>query len=453
MRLVMNGINKKYLQDIVENHAKNTTAVLAAVAYATNAGLLFDWCSKNRIPLKYYGRLDEDVAVNINILKGFLKKKSPDYSCKLVQHHHAKVIWWQGAGMYVGSANLTVSAWSENIEAGCFFKEEEINDVMKREISDLFDTLETNSTPLTEELVKVMQTRADAQTRANALKKRAPDATDFWDSPSLKKWPGLIITPPKKPRDRKRAAFLDEWYATLQDLRDIGQQVSLPENRPPWINSTSPAGAQADQFLHAHYYQRTFEGKKANYEHFFEKNRSRKTESLSKAIEWWKTLSEAPDGEDEMLNKTAPFLQSKLSEKSLLEIDESAFRDICMCVHSTKDYARRVPNESVNLPNDGTQYSIPQKVDALANSIWHDQSSEGGRVKGLLAYILHDESDEQLPERLWQGVMDPKWKIDGLGISSLGEIVGWALPDRFPPRNGRTSKALRSLGYDVKVHV
>ena len=311
MHLVMNGINKNYLRDFFENHAKNTTRVLAAVAYATEERLLFDWCLKNRIPLEYYGRLDEDVAVNINILKDFLKKKSPDYSCKLVQHHHAKVIWWHGVGMYVGSANLTNSAWYNNIEAGCFFEEGEINDVMEEEISKLFDKLETHSTPLTEELVNVMQTRA------NASKKNAPD---FWSSPSLRKWPGLITTPPQKPSDKKRATFLGEWHETLQVLRDIGQQVSLPENRPPWINSTSPAGAQADQFLHAHYYQRTFEGKKANYKLFFKKNRSRKTEALSDAIEWWKTLSEAPDEEDEMLNKTAPFLQSKLSEKSLLEI-------------------------------------------------------------------------------------------------------------------------------------
>ena len=46
-----------------------------------------------------------------------------------------------------------------------------------------------------------------------------------------------------------------------------------------------------------------------------------------------------------------------------------------------------------------------------------------------------------------------KWKIDGLGISALGELVGWALRDRFPPRNGRTSKALKSLGYNVTIHV
>jgi len=66
---------------------------------------------------------------------------------------------------------------------------------------------------------------------------------------------------------------------------------------------------------------------------------------------------------------------------------------------------------------------------------------------------MHGGPTELLPERLCQGVNDPKWKIDGLGISALGEIVGWALPEQFPPRNGRTSKALKSLGYDVTVHV
>jgi hypothetical protein len=79
--------------------------------------------------------------------------------------------------------------------------------------------------------------------------------------------------------------------------------------------------------------------------------------------------------------------------------------------------------------------------------------SDGVRVKTLLGRVLYGGSNEQLPERLWESVTDPRRRVDGLGISALGELVGWALPDRFPPRNGRTSKALRSLGYDVTVHV
>lgn len=212
-------------------------------------------------------------------------------------------------------------------------------------------------------------------------------------------------------------------------------------------------GTQADQFLHAHYYQRTFDGRKANYAAFFESNKGRREQALNEAMQWWKKLPAAPSSEDKMLNVTAPFLQSALSEQRIQSMTKQEFRDICMGVHAITDYSRRVPNKAVGLPDNGIRYTIPDKVDALSNRIWNDRSAGGARVSDLLHHILYGGSGEQLPERLWQAVSDPQWKIDGLGISALGELVGWALPDRFPPRNGRTSKALRSLGYDVTVHV
>ena len=129
------------------------------------------------------------------------------------------------------------------------------------------------------------------------------------------------------------------------------------------------------------------------------------------------------------------------------------FNNICMGVHAIKEYARRVSNKAIGLPDNGTQYSVPEKVVALSKRIWNDRSPGGASVVDSLRYVLYGGSEEQLPERLWQAVTDPKWKISGLGISAFGEIVGWALPDRFPPRNGRTSKALRSLGFEVTVHV
>ncbi len=80
------GINGHYLRNIIENAASDTEEVFAAVAYAVDSSLLFDWCWKKKIPLKYYGRLDEGVAVSVAILTDFLKKKSPIFVCRLVQH-------------------------------------------------------------------------------------------------------------------------------------------------------------------------------------------------------------------------------------------------------------------------------------------------------------------------------------------------------------------------------
>jgi hypothetical protein len=447
MRLIMGGINGHYLSNITMNCAPDTEEVVAAVAYAADSTLLFDWCWQKNIPLKFYGRLDDDVAVSVPILTDFLSKRSPNFVCRLVQHHHAKVIWWRGVGAYIGSANLTDRAWYKNIEAGCFFSEEEIDDAMASDLLDLFATLEKNATPLTAEVLEEMKRRARALTRA------MPDSKDFWASPSFKKWSGLVQTTPKSATHRKREAFLEEWHATLQDLRNIGTQVSQPENRPVWISESAPAGAQADQFLHAHYYQRTFDGRKANYDAFFERNKGRREQALAEAMQWWKLLPAAPSSEDKMLNNTAPFLRSALAEQQLQSMTEEKFHEICMGVHAIKDYARRVPNKAVGLPDNGTQYTIQQKVAALSKRIWNDRSAGGARVNEILRHVLYGGSGELLPERLWQAVNESKWKMDGLGISALGELVGWALPDRFPPRNGRTSKALKSLGYDVTVHV
>jgi hypothetical protein len=443
----MGGINGHYLRNITLNAAENTEEVLAAVAYATDNSLLFEWCSKHNIPLRFYGRLDENVAVSIPVLDFFLKAKSPTLNCRLVQHHHAKVIWWRGVGLYIGSANLTGSAWYTNVEAGCFFDDAEVSDDMAADVLELFRVLHEKSTPLTDELAEQMRKRAAI------LGKSRPDAAAFWQSPSFNKWPGLVQTTKKKAADRKRDEFLTEWHATLQELRQIGELVSDPDNRPIWVSTSTPTGAQADQFLHAHYYQRVVDGTKASYANSYEQNKSRRAEALNETLRWWKALPKAPNHEDEMLNVTAPHLQEALSEDGLQEMDEQRFRDVCMGVHAIKDYARRVPNRAVGLPDNGTRYSIPQKVEALSRRIWNDRAPNGSSVVDLLQFVLYSGKDDLLPDRLWQAVSTPSRKIDGLGISALGELVGWALPDRFPPRNGRTSKALRSLGYDVAVHV
>lgn len=446
MRLILGGINGQYLRNITENAAPETEEVLAAVAYATHTELLFDWCANNHIPLRFYGRIDDQVAVSVPVLESFLRRKSAIHVCKLVQHHHAKVIWWRGVGVYLGSANLTDRAWYTNVEAGCFFPDDEITDEMAADLHALFATLEQHATLLTQELLNEMRLRAQELQRARV------DAKKFWEHSSLITWSGLVRTTAKGAAQRRRDIFLQEWYATLQQLRDIGTAVSRPQNRPGWIDSTAPAGAQADQFLHAFYYQRTFVNGKANYAAHHEKNKTRPNEALDDAVAWWRGLPTAPGSEDQMLNVTAPALQASLTEARIASMTYSEFRAVCGGVHAITDYSRRVPNKAVNLP-EGKPYTIPQKLDALAGRIWNDQGEGGVRVRALLRHILYEGAPDQLPKRLWQAIDDPKWKVDGLGISALGELVGWALPDQFPPRNGRTSKALRALGYDVTIHV
>jgi len=427
-----------------------TEAVWAAVAYATNAKdsrTLVKWCFDRNIPLKFWGRLDADVAVSVEILDMFLSRKSPEFVCKLVKHHHAKVIWWRGFGVYIGSANLTYRAWNTNVEAGCFFPEAEIDSRFEADLHQLFAQLEANASPLTQELRDLMIQRGRA-----LVAKKVPEE-EFWKHPSIKNWSGLVLTAPKKAADRQRAAFLDEWHSTLQILRDIGASVSLPTNRPKWVDGTASPGAQADQFLHAHYYHRTFDGRRADYERHFDANKYRPDRAQQDALAWWKQLTYAPSNEDEAINETAPALKRMLQPDSVAQMTKKDFREIAEKVHAMREYARRVPNRTVGLSTSGVNYSIPEKLDALCDHIWSLRADNGARVQQVIYHILYDGPDDLLPERLWDAIADPKWKLECMGVSAFGELVGWAMPDKFPPRNGRTSKALRSLGYDVQVHV
>jgi len=61
-----------------------------------------------------------------------------------------------------------------------------------------------------------------------------------------------------------------------------------------------------------------------------------------------------------------------LITEAIDEMDYRDFHEICMSLHSIKDYARRVAQKAVGLREDWTKYTMPKKVDALSKLIWGD---------------------------------------------------------------------------------
>jgi hypothetical protein len=451
MRIVLNGINGRYLREINDNSTKKTEYVEAAVAYASDENLLFEWCWKNNIPLRFWGRFDDTVPVAVRILRTFLARKSPNYTCKLLTHFHAKVIWWHGVGAYIGSANLSDPAWHGNIEAGCFFPEEEMDATgADLELREFFSKLDENSSPLSDELFKVLEARSHELQRM-AEEDRARRKA-FQNTTSIKQWQGLIKQSRDSAKERQKKQFLEEWFSTLQILRDIGVNISKDENLPKWLPETVPQGAQADQFLHAHYYHNVIdEAGRSRFAEYFERNKMNPGHALNVAIKWWRELPIPPSKEDRMLLEWAPFLREHLAEERILELNVEEFTEVCRRVWSIQDHGRRVANATLNLSGDKRQ-DMETKTKALARFLYSRKTSSGLSILQVIHHVLYEGSEETLPERLWNAASDDFWKIEHFGISALGEIVGWALPNRFPPRNNRTSKSLRSLGFPVSVH-
>lgn len=59
---------------------------------------------------------------------------------------------------------------------------------------------------------------------------------------------------------------------------------------------------------------------------------------------------------------------------------------------------------------------------------------------------------DRIWQRLYHAGRDSEYGISRYGLNSFAEVVGWARPEVVPPRNGRTSKALRALGFSVKIY-
>lgn len=146
MKLITN-IQSPFLSDILFETVTKFKNIKAAVAYCENYKL-FEYCKRHKIKLDYYGRLDESINLNLKKLKSFL---TDDISVHVIggNKFHPKVIWCCNYGIYIGSANLTQSAWKTNIECGLWLTQKElVENHFIDPLEDFFEYIKKNSTPL-----------------------------------------------------------------------------------------------------------------------------------------------------------------------------------------------------------------------------------------------------------------------------------------------------------------
>jgi hypothetical protein len=459
MRVVMGELNGVRLIDLMHAATSKCNRVTAAVAYATMSNSFFDHCIQSNIFLDFFGLLDDDSAVALPVLERLLQAGPLAASPRLVKgHFHSKIIWWHGFGAYIGSANLTSAAWSANVECGVFFEESEIlGNQIQFDLEQQFDYLRANSSPVTTELVRALNGLRPLEAAAYRAKQNLKSQFDL-ATKGFPNHPGLVAAgPDSKPTAFTR--FTTEWNETLELLRGLSREFQALNQKPSWVSPAANPTVHFDQFLHAYYYVRVRDDREDDesvksvelVNRSFQRNRKDPKAALREGAEWWASLREAPYGEDVFIRDTSPMMSSNFSKDSLRTWTLDDLQKVFFEVHAFKMHARQVKNRLFGLPADHRE-STRARSDRLAKWLWEQPRDPTQRhIRDVLEFLIWGAHPSNMVERLWSVMNDEQWRYDHLGQSTLGEAVGWARPDGYPPRNNRTNKALRSLGHDIRL--
>lgn len=318
---------------------------------------------------------------------------------------------------------------------------------MERELLRFFEEVDDRARPLTKEIYQEQLRLAD---RRSELSKREYGLEQQFDKDRLlPKNQGLVFVDTKRSSEKRFQKFEQDWNDTLQVMRSIASRVSAPGAKPGWIDASVAPGVQADQFLHAYYYKQVKDGNRHPYEEFFVRNSKNPELALRDALEWWHDADFDHSFEERTIYEWSPRLRELLARDRILKLTEQEFVDAVSRVHAIRDHAIKQENEHLGLPD--RPQAGDDKVEKFGEWLWRQRSREGRTVLELLNYVVWGNGS--VSARLWNAIRSDDWAIPHIGLSSLGEIVGWARPDEFPPRNMRTSKGLRALGYNVRIGV
>ena len=448
MKFVANGINGVFPENCMPGKEDDVGEVYAAIAYGSHSNNdsndFISNCLRNGSRLDLWMRYDHRVPVTIPLLRRIYKYHNKNIFCRLIPDClHSKVIWWKGFGAYVGSANLSDRAWRTNIEAGIFLNEEElVGTGMDAQLEDFFFALGElrESLPLSEELIDELERIDKARGTTDDVGKNLR-TIPVWAGPQFL---GSSSTP-----DRKIDSFRKEWHETLTTLRAISER--LAKSNPVWIRVGTPANWVVDQFLHAYYYNRVGDHHSEPYEQYYLKNRANPGLATVAALNWWKQTPEAPSSEDINLYVKATTIRELLGRERIRSLKTSDFAKICECTHATTDHISKIKLATMGHPSVSSM-PIPERIPIFANWIMGRTNVKGWSVIQLLEYVLYGGKDSDLWRRIYDAARDPEYAIAHYGLNSIAEVVGWARPEVSPPRNGRTSKALKALGYDVRIY-
>lgn len=252
-----------------------------------------------------------------------------------------------------------------------------------------------------------------------------------------------------------RQSFLEEWESGLTILGKLAQRFEEDRaNWPTWVDQSTNSTIVQDQATEA-WWETRFRSTRESprlMEEAHARNRSRVQDAEGDLLDFWRQF-DPEDAEmwDRFVNREPQVLRKLLTQDSLRRLDENVLGVILGCCHAAKAHSRQIKNSEHGLDKD-YKTDLETRVELFASYLWKARSSGSRTISEvLLDVIWGDEGggveDQNPGERIWKALHTEEWKLPHLGAHIFGELIGYARPDEYPPRNNRVSKTLRALGH------
>jgi hypothetical protein len=451
VHLVSNSANETYLAEVIANVARlDLMRIRAAVAYARWIDPLVTLARDAKAPFALFTLIDGDFPAPA-IIDRFLNAPI-GWELRLTRDYfHAKVIWLEGVGAYVGSANLTEKAWWQNVECGVWFDQADLDgEPMGLELSEFFRHLEDGG-----RFVRAQREHLDAL-RKLAAQSRLVDQMQAelvrQTSAALAGVPGAA--PPKRDsnvdsRDQTRIAFVLEWDNSLTLLRKLAAKVREVE-WPAWVDRNQDPAIVQDQvteYWWDTHCRRSSEGSAEMMMLVYHDRHAHNPEAaVDEMITEW-TRFVGSEKWRAFLNVAPIENRALLTPQAIAVMGKTELTQIITNTHAAREHSRQMLKSE--LGDEGKISTQEERCALFADYLLAATTAMKGRgVREVLQYVIWgDKVEASVAERIWRGAFDPAWKLRHLGLSILGELVGYARPDKYPPRNTRVSKTLTALGF------
>ena len=410
---------RDFIRDAIIHHAKGVDSIFAAVAFFTESDLIKELLTGKHLRLVVRlgfptspRALAELMALNIDI------RYFTDRS------FHTKLYIFGNDVAMVGSANLTRAAVWTNQEVIVTIPSD---DKRFSELGGLFFEYWEQAKVLSDDVL------AEYTKYYQNLMKLRKDVEDFDNKVISNSKIGHVIAKNVNRGKTKESAeniFLDSYQKTYQEaiaafnvIRGVYEGVG--KRKVP--TATIPLRLEIDSFIS---FVREEHGRGDVWKDAPIISGKEQQDKIRALVEEW-LITPWPYFEETIVNEKYPRIMSAFaSEACILALNDDDLFDALSVAHSFGDrfrfYAGSTPT---------------QKLEFFKNN-------DGKHIRETLAYLLFGKEDTI--RRLANVIFNPKYKLNEFGQANAQEILGWAGNKDLPVINGRTTKVLKFLGFNVR---